>query len=181
MGFQNKLLVIAIFICSIVNGQILKTVSSEVSFFSEAPLEDIQAKSKGLRMAINNADSSCAIIIPMNTFDFPNDLMEEHYNENYLETEKFPKCKFLGKISAPIDLSKDGTTPIIAKGKLTLHGVTKDFEIKGNAVVKDGKVTISTMFQIKLEDFDIEVPSILVKNIAEIIDVTAKVVLEEKK
>lgn len=181
MGFQNKLLASLMFLSCIAFGQILKTTSSKVSFFSEAPLEDIEAKSTALRMAINNADSSFAIVIPMNTFDFPNDLMEEHYNENYLETEKYSKCKFLGKVSAPIDLSTDGTFPLTAKGKLTLHGVTRELELKGTAVVKNGKVTITTDFQIKLEDYNIEVPSLLIKNIAEIIDVKAKVILEEKK
>lgn len=181
MDLLKNSLIVLLLASNVLIGQKFKSVSSEVSFFSEAPLEDITAKSTALKMAVNNEDSTFAILIKMNSFDFPSDLMEEHYNENYLETEKYPNCTFLGKLSKPIQLGKDGAYPISATGKLTLHGVTKVVTLKGIATVKNGKLEITTDFQIKLEDYNIDIPTIVIKNIAEIIDVKAKVVLEPKK
>jgi polyisoprenoid-binding protein YceI len=98
--------------------------------------------------------------------------MQEHFNENYMESEKFPLSAFKGKINEVVDYTKDGVTKVTANGKLEMHGVTKEVSLIGTITVKENAVIIDARFQVKLEDYNIKVPSLYVKNIAETIDVT---------
>ena len=107
--------------------------------------------------------------------------MEEHFNENYLETEKFPKAGFKGKINEPVDLTKDGETKVTVTGKMEVHGVTKDETYPGTITKNGNEIIIKTKFKIKLVDYGIKVPSLYVKNIAEIVDVDVVSTLEVYK
>ena len=120
-------------------------------------------------------------VIPVVSFKFEKPLMEEHFNENYLETEKFPTAKFSGTINEELDYTKNGTYDASVTGKLTIHGVEQERSINGTITVKDSQLIFEGKFQIKLEDHDIDIPSIVVKNIAEVVDVTATLVYEPKK
>ena len=105
--------------------------------------------------------------VPIGAFEFEKDLMKEHFNENYMETEKFPKGSFNGIINGDIDYSQDGTYPAKAVGKLVIHGVGKDRTMEGNVVVKDGTISLVSELMVKLADHDIAIPKVVVKNIAE--------------
>jgi len=145
--------------------------NSIVEFFSYAPLENIKAENKNSIGVIDFESKEFIIKIPMNKFDFPNNLMEKHYNDSYLETEKFPSCVFKGSITEEIDLLKKENQQVNAIGKLELHGVSKDFKIALNLKKNDNSIIITSEFEIILDEFKIKIPKLLFKNIAEVIEV----------
>ncbi|MDA9820366.1 YceI family protein [Salibacteraceae bacterium] len=152
--------------------QVWKSSENKVHFFSEAPLENIEATNTTSIALYNEENKQLAIVIPIKGFKFEKELMEEHFNENYMESEKFKNGKFKGTLDGDIDFSKDGTYETTATGILTIHGVEQKRTIKGTLIVKKGTLQMQSKFQIKLEDHDIEIPKIVFSNIAEVIDVT---------
>ena len=151
--------------------QMWKSSESTVHFFSEAPLENIEATNSKSIALYNEGTQELAFVIPIKGFKFEKELMEEHFNENYMESEKFKNGKFKGKLDQKIDLSKNGSYATSATGVLSIHGVDQKRTIKGTLVVKKGSIQMKTKFQIKLEDHDIEIPKIVFSKIAEVIDV----------
>lgn len=107
--------------------------------------------------------------------------MEEHFNENYMETEKYPAAVFTGKIKEPIDYSKDGSYAVSVDGIMDMHGVKQNRTLKGQLAVSGGQITITCAFDVKLTDHKIEVPTLVVAKIAESIAVKNKFVLTPKK
>jgi len=164
-----------------VAGQVLYSTSTgEVSFYSDAPLETIEAANKKTGSIINATSKELAMQMKITDFIFPNKLMQEHFNENYLESEKYPTASFKGKIKEQIDLTKAGTYPVTAEGSLTIHGVTKPVAVKGNIISTGNDLKLDFKFQVKPEEYKIEVPSLVVTKIAETIDVTGKMTLVKK-
>jgi YceI-like domain len=157
--------------------QLMKGDKSTVSFYSKTPLEDIDAKNTNIVSVMNTASKDIQIQVVAKGFVFKSALMQEHFNENYMESEKFPISTFKGKVNEIVDYTKDGVTKVSATGKLNMHGVTKEITITGTITVKGNTVTIDAKFPIKLEDYEIKVPSLYVKNIAETIDVTMNTTL----
>ena len=158
-----------------------KDGATNITFFSTSPLEDITATNKGAVIVYNPATNNIQISVSVINFKFKNALMEEHFNENYLETEKFPKAGFKGKINEPVDLTKDGETKVTVTGKMEVHGVTKDETYPGTITKNGNEIIIKTKFKIKLVDYGIKVPSLYVKNIADIVDVDVVSTLEVYK
>lgn len=149
--------------------------NASFSFYSSAPLEDIEAKTDRGVSAINLKTGSVYFKVPVNTFQFRKKLMQEHFNENYLETEKYPYAEFKGKIVEPTaDLSKEGTHNVTVEGVLSIHGVEKTYKEKGTITVQNGQVTSSSKFNVRLEDHKIKIPTLVIKNIAEVVEVTVK-------
>jgi polyisoprenoid-binding protein YceI len=155
-----------------------KDGATEVTFFSKSPLEDIDAKNKGAIIIMNAVTSDIQVRLTMQNFKFKNALMEEHFNENYLESEKYPNAVFKGKINEKIDYSVDGEHKVTVTGKMELHGVTKDETYEGSLNKVGNEILIVCAFKIKVVDYNIKVPSLYVKNIAEIVDVDIKSTLE---
>lgn len=158
--------------------QIIKSAETEVSFFSDAPVEDIAATNKKMTAAINTDSRAIAFSVPIRGFKFEKSLMEEHFNENYLESAKFPNANFKGTISEAIDFKKDGTYKATATGTLNIHGVEQKRTLEGTITVKGGVVTLNANFKVKLADHKVEIPTIVFQNIAEIIDVKVKATLK---
>ncbi len=104
--------------------------------------------------------------------------MEEHFNENYMETEKYPKAVFKGRINETIDHTKDGENKVSVTGKLEIHGVTKEVTLNGTLTKEGNEFKIHCKTRIKVTDYNIKVPSMYVKNIAEEVDVTFITTLE---
>ena len=161
-------------------GQIYKAKdgATSITFFSSSPLEDITAANKGAVIVMNSATGDIQVRVSIINFKFKNALMEEHFNENYMETEKYPNAVFKGKINEKVDWNADGQNKVTVSGKMELHGVTKDETYEGTITKKGNDVSISTKFKIKLADYNIKVPSLYVKNIAEIVDVDVNSTLE---
>jgi len=154
--------------------QLYTAVSTEVRFFSDAPLEDIEAVNKEGQSLINTQTREVAVKIPINSFVFPNKLMQQHFNENYLESDKFPHATFLGKISEAINFKAPGTYDVTATGKMTLHGVERNQTIKGKLTIEPGKFNLDAAFDVLLADHKIKIPKMVFMKIAEKIAVTVK-------
>ena len=134
--------------------------SSSIEFYSYAPLEDIEAVNTESVGAIDLSTREFIIKIPVSSFEFPNKLMQKHFNDSYLETDRYPECVFRGKL--------DGDN---ASGEITLHGVTKKISVPVIMNKSEEIVTIDTEFKIALKDHKIKVPRLLFQNIAEEIEV----------
>ena len=149
-----------------------KVSEPEVTFFAGTPLEDIDANSDKLAGVIDAEKKTFAFRIAMNTFQFKRELMQEHYNENYLETDKYPNADFKGSIKGDFDLSSDGVYQVQADGMFTIHDVEKAYDVPATITVRDGKISILAKFPIQLEDHNIDRPKIVLMKIAEKADVT---------
>lgn len=157
-----------------------KLVEGEIEFRSDAPLETIEAKSEALKGLIDSGKRSFAFSIPIRSFEgFNNPLQKEHFNENYLESSTYPNATFSGKIIEKIDLTKDGSFTIRAKGKLNIHGVVQERILKSRVVVKGERFTLQSYFTIILEEHDISVPRIVYQKIAKEIQVQVKATFEK--
>jgi hypothetical protein len=180
---MKKLLVLATFFAGsifVANAQLLKgkEKGTTVSFFSETPVENISANNKFVVVMLKTTTNALQVLVHNIGFVFEKPLMQEHFHENYMETEKFPESKFVGNIVEKIDYTKDQETPVTAKGRLSMHGVTKDIEVKGTLKIVGGVVTLDGKFKVKVADYGIKVPSLVVKNIAEEVEVKINSTLE---
>ena len=146
--------------------------SGKIHFFSKSPIEDIEAVSKNAVCVVNASTAKVVAKIPVKTFGFKDKLMEEHFNENYLETDIFPNAGFDAAIAEKIDYAKDGVYDVTLKGTLDLHGVKQPREVRGKLTVKNGQIANATAdFNVKLADHKIKIPKAVVMNIAEEIKV----------
>ena len=157
------------------HSQIYKSQDVMLSFYSSAPIEDIKAESKKGVSAVNFDTKSIYFKVSIRSFEFAKSLMQEHFNENYLESSDYPFAEFKGNIQGQVDLAKDSIYPVTVQGDLSIHGVTKNYQVNGDFKVERGTITGKSTFPVKLVDHKIKIPSILVKNIAEIVDVTVVV------
>lgn len=155
--------------------------SGKISFFSETPVENIEAHTETYAAVLNPDTKKFAYSVQITSFQFEKKLMQEHFNENYMESEKFPKATFSGEILESINFSEDGKHQVNAKGKLNIHGVEKERTLPVTIEIKGGKAIFSSKFQVKLVDHNIEVPNVVVTNIAETIDVNVQGVLKPKE
>lgn len=162
-----------------VDAQRLKLASDTVSFYSEAPIEDIEAINTHVTSLFEPATGHIAFSIPMRSFEFPKKLMQEHFNDKYLETDKYPNAFFTGSI-VTYSADSDGPQQVVASGKLTIHGVTRDVEIPGTAQRIPGGVSMNATFMVRLEDYKIEIPQLLWQNIAEEVKVSAMLIYEKE-
>lgn len=187
------LLLALLFSLTQINAQIYKAKDGTtlITFFSEAPLENIEAANKGAIIVLNTTTNDIQVRVSIQNFKFKNSLMEEHFNENYMETDKkgpndangsatYPNRNsiFKGKINEKIDYAVDGEHKVTIPGKMELHGVTKDIVLEGTLIKKGAEIMLSSNFKIKISDYNIKVPSMYVKNIAEVVDVIINSTLE---
>ena len=163
------------------NAQIYMGKTCEISFFSKGPIEDISAVNKTTKPILNTATGDIAVKITIKGFEFEKKLMQEHFNEKYMESDKFPYTTFTGKINEAVDYKKDGVYKVTVTGKLNIHGVEKERTIEGTVTVKGGDVLLDSKFNVALKDHNIEIPSIVVQNIAEVVQVSIKSDLTEYK
>lgn len=167
------LLIICVLASLTLEAQRFKSSKSYVRFYSDAPMEDIEAVNESSTSLIDINSKAIVIVVPIKSFDFAKELMEEHFNENYLESDEYPKATFKGKI---IDWDgSEGTKKVTAKGTLEMHGVTNEITIEGD-IEYDGKmIKVATVFPIRLEDYKIDIPKAVFYKIAEEVEVTTKI------
>jgi YceI-like domain len=159
----------------------LSTEAGVVSFTSNAELEVIKASSKNVLGVVDPATNQFAFSILIRSFEgFNSALQREHFNENYLESERFPKATFVGKIIEQIDLSKEGTYEVRAKGDLTIHGETQSRIIKVKIIMGRETASVDSEFTVPLADHNIRIPKIVNQKIATEIQVTFKGVFNWK-
>jgi hypothetical protein len=146
------------------------TNTGYVEFTSDAPLEIIKASSEKLTGILNVDDRSFTFSVPMNSFTGFNSAMQRtHFNENYLESDKFPNSTFSGKIIEEVDLTKPGNIRIRAKGQFMIHGIMQDRIIQCSVKTGTTSIEVNADFTVPLRDHDITIPSIVQQKIAEII------------
>jgi|SRR6218665_2486982 len=161
--------------------QIYIAKTCEISFFSASPLENIEAVNKACKPILNTATNDLQMKVVVTAFQFDKPLMQEHFNENYMETEKFPNAIFKGKINEKIDWTKDGEYKVTVTGKLTMHGVEKERTVEGVVKIKGTEITLTSKFNIHIADHAIKVPSLYVETIAEDVETKINAVLEPYK
>ena len=162
-------------------GGMFATATGNTKFSSETPMENINAENKKTQVLLNTATNEIAIRMNMRDFVFPNKLMQEHFNENYIESDKYPNGTFSGKLDQTIDFSKDGSYDASATGSFTIHGVSKNRTIKGKLKIEGGKINLTSDFEVALVDHKIDVPQIVFVKIAQSIKVKAEYTLSPYK
>ena len=137
--------------------KLYSTKSGKISFESKAALEDIEAINSEVESKLLSSNGQIVFALLIKGFQFENQTMEDHFNEDYMESSKFPRADFKGSITniKEINFAKDGTYPTKVKGKLTIHGVTKEVTTEGTITVKSGKAAANSKFDIKLKDYKI--------------------------
>lgn len=137
------------------------TQNGHVSFFSEAPVANVDAKNDKVKVTLNPSTHEVTFHMSMVDFAFHNHKMGKDAEDKYLETSKYTTADFKGKIIGKVDYHKEGTYPVTATGKLKIHGVEKQVSEKGKITVASGKVTLQSAFHVALKDFKIDTPKIL--------------------
>lgn len=146
---------------------------SFVSFYSHATIEDITAENTKSVSIFNSSTGDIAFSIPIKEFEFAKSLMKEHFNEKYMDSEKYPKATFQGKVIG-FDSKATGVQNSKATGKLTIHGETKEVELPGTIEVQGSNLVMKSKFIVKLEDYKIAIPQLMWQNIAEQVEVTVE-------
>ncbi|MBL7857275.1 MAG: YceI family protein [Cyclobacteriaceae bacterium] len=158
------------------------TRNGQISFFSKTSMENIDAVNNEVTSIINTGTGEIVYAVLVKSFRFEKALMEEHFNENYMESDKFPKSTFSGKLTnlSAIDFKKNGSYPATVEGDMTIHGIKQHVTASGTIVVNGNKISITSTFSIKLADYKIEVPSLVAEKIAESIEVKVNCQYEPK-
>jgi polyisoprenoid-binding protein YceI len=156
------------------SGQKYMTKTGFISFFSHTPMEDIKGDNNQVASVIDISTGEMVFQVLIKSFHFEKTLLEEHFNENYMESDKFPKASFKGKITnlSVIDLKKNGSYEVQVEGDLTIRDVVKKISVKGILEVVTGGINANAKFVIAPEDFNIEIPSVVRENIAKTVEVT---------
>ncbi|MEJ7676565.1 MAG: YceI family protein [Segetibacter sp.] len=161
--------------------KIFSVRSGKISFQSEAPFETIRASSNDIKGLLEIEKKLFAFKVRMESFDgFNSGLQKEHFNENYIESSKFPEATFNGKIIEDADLTKDGSYTIRAKGNFTIHGVSQERIIKSAVTVRNGKMNLQSAFSVLLEDHNIPIPKVVKDKLSSEISVQVNCQLEPR-
>jgi len=158
-----------------VSAQVYTAKEGSVFFYSKAPVENIEASTNNVQAILNTSTKEVAFIVPIRSFQFPKDLMKEHFNEKYMESDKFPNAAFSGKVKEEIDWKKDGTYPASVTGTMKMHGVKKDKIYTGTVTVRGDQISLESFFTVALKEFEITIPKLLFQNIADTITVKMNV------
>jgi hypothetical protein len=157
------------------------TQNGTIRFFSKAPLEDIEAVNNQVSSVLNTENGDMAFSMLIKAFVFEKALMQEHFNEKYMESDKFPKSTFKGAVENWSSLKLSSTpTEVTVKGQLTIHGVTKDVAVKGKLTkTNDKTIAAEAVFTVNTDDYNITIPAAVKDNIAKNIEVTVKLSYEK--
>lgn len=149
------------------------TKNGQITFAAGTALEDIDGTNKSTSSVydVNTGQIEFAVLIK--GFEFKRALMQEHFNENYLESDKYPKAVFRGKVidAGQLNFKKDGAYPITVKGTLEMHGVKKEITVPGAIKVAGTAVNASAVFDILLSDFNITIPGLVKDKISKSVNV----------
>ena len=159
------------------NAQKYMTRNGYIGFYSHTPMEDIKGDNNQVASILDTSTGEFVFQVLIKSFHFEKALMEEHFNENYMESEKFPKSSFKGKITdlASVDFSKPGNYDVTVEGDLNIHNVTNKVIVKGNVEVISGGINANSKFNIVPEDYKINIPGVVRDNIAKNLEVTVSI------
>lgn len=173
---MKHLILIAVLFLSttITDAQKHITKTGHVKFYSHTPIEDIEAINRQAVGILDTETGSMEFKLLIRSFEFEKALMQEHFNENYMESDEFPKSSFEGIIQnlQDIDFNTPGTYSVTVAGKLTIHGVTKDIKVNGDIEVTQNEIKTTSIFKVKPSDYNISIPDVTRKKIAQELEVT---------
>lgn len=154
-------------------GQDLYTCkNARITLFSTALIEDIKATTSSGMSVFDASTNELDFSVPISTFQFEKAFMQQHFNSDYMESDKYPRAIFKGKIQEHIDVAREGTYPVNVTGDLTVHGITQKRTIPGSVTIKNGILSMASEFMVKCADHHIDIPQILFYHIAESIKIT---------
>jgi polyisoprenoid-binding protein YceI len=155
------------------------TKNGMIKFYSEAPMEKIEAVNNQVISALDITNGNIVFKVLMKGFEFKKALMQEHFNENYIQSDKFPEAIFKGQIEnlKDINFNKEGKYEAKVAGDITIHGVTKHINQKGTFEVLKDKISGKSVFNINIKDYDIKIPNTVVNNISETVQITVDISL----
>ena len=174
---------ILIWMCSITltYAQKYLTRTGSIRFFSEAPLENIEAYNNQVSGIVDLETGGMAFTVLLKAFTFEKALMQEHFNEKYIESQVYPKASFKGNVQdfESLEIGSEQTL-VTVSGKLTIHGVTKDIKVPASLMKdKNGNIEGTSVFYIDIQEYEIKVPSAVRKNIADNIEIKVNMLYEE--
>lgn len=174
---------ILLLVSTSVNAQKYFTKKGEISFYSETSMEKFDARTNTAVCVMDIATGSMEFSVLVKSFHFEKALMEEHFNENYMESNKFPKSTFKGEIKdiSKINFRKNGEYPIQVTGKLNMHGISNDITVDGKLIVKGDEIMLTSDFKTALADYKIDIPAIVRENIAKEVLIKVRTNLQELK
>jgi polyisoprenoid-binding protein YceI len=183
---MKKTLICTLFLAMLagsVSAQRYYTKSGRIEFTSKAPLEDITARNKTVSVLLDTKTGDVQFSVLQKSFEFEKALMQEHFNTDYVESDKFPKAEFKGTITnnASINYGKPGSYPATVKGKLTIHGVTRDIFTTGTVKTDGRSPELVASFTVAVADYKIVVPSIVKDKVAKTVKIDVDGRLEELK
>ena len=159
------------------------TKNGRIQFESKAPLENIEAVNKSVTCVLDSKTGNVQFAVIMRGFEFAKALMQEHFNENYVESHKFPKAGFNGQVlnNDAINYTQDGVYPAKIRGKMTIQGETNDVEADGKITVKNGKIVASSDFRIQISDYKISIPNLVKDKVSNSVRIIVDCTLEPLK
>mgnify|MGYP003975198315 CR=1 FL=1 len=152
-----------------------------VRFFSEAPMENIEAENHQVAGVIDLRSGEFAFRLKIEDFQFENALMQEHFNENYLESDLYPLSTFTGMIEGLGDLDLSYQQEVEVTGEMLMHGVKHILTLNSTVSLKAEKLKLTADFPIRLADYQIDIPKLVFYNIAEVLDVSIQMSLSKLK
>ena len=159
------------------------TKTGKISFFSSTKLEDISAVNRSVISLLDTKTGDIQFAALIKGFEFKKALMQEHFNKDYLESGKYPRSEFKGQITNnnSVNYTTDGVNKVTVKGKLTIHGVTKDVEVPGTITIKNGNLLVNSVFNVLIADHNITLAKVHRDNISKSIRITVEGTLEPVK
>jgi hypothetical protein len=168
---KSGLAVLLLFVLQSSAAQVWTGKTGSVRIHSQSAIEDIDAENRNFRPVLNTGDSSLKITVPITGFRFRNALMQEHFNSEYMESDKFPFAAFSGFLSGRVDFSKNGTWPVTATGSLTIHGITRTVAVPGSLEITGRSIRIRAKFTVLMTDYDIRIPALYANTVMDSEDV----------
>ncbi len=157
------------------------TQDAHIQFFSEAPFENIEATSNQVRGGLDIETGQILFVIPIKSFEFKKNLMRKHFNEQYLESDKYPTAKFEGSFSSSINVNSKEKQAIQFNGTMTIHGVSRELQDVVSITLQNNQIIAHSKFILITKDFKIKIPRIFIKNIATEIEVEINANLKQVK
>jgi hypothetical protein len=156
------------------NGQKFMTKNGYIGFLSHTPMEDIKGDNNQVASILDIASGEIVFQALVKSFHFDRALMEEHFNENYMESDKYPKSSFKGKILnlSSVNFSKNGSYDVTVEGELTIHDVANKITVKGTLDVVTGGINANSKFNISPEDYKISIPGVVREKINKNLELT---------
>ncbi len=173
---RAKIFFTVVFFCLYigVKAQVYVSRNATIRFFSEAPLENIEAINRQVSCAINTNTGDIAFRVLIRSFVFDKALMQQHFNDNFMESDKYPNAIFEGQIENvdAINFAEEGVHNVVVKGKLTIKDVTREITQGATLITKGNLLQAESVFIIEPEHYNVSIPGRFARNIAREIEVS---------